>query len=342
VCVNAILASLLLTRTPAEVGFILVDPKTVELQGYRDLPHLMTPVVVEMPKVPGVLQWAVDEMERRYALLARSGVRNLKTYNKLGEKALRQAMGEWFDAGEKPTPRHLPYVVIVIDEFGELMATSSKDVEGLVMRLAQKSRAVGIHVVMATQHPSREVVTGIIKANLPTRISFKVTSSIYSRVVLDQMGAARLLGEGDMLYLAPGTSSLRRAQGVYVGDDEIEALVEFWKNQAEPEYVPDLVNARPVGGGGEGEDADRGEQYYEAVRLVLGEKRGAATMLQRALKIGYTRASRYIELMEEDGLVGRHVGSKSREVLMSLEDWEALQQKRRDWLDRKAPRPESA
>lgn len=325
VCLNTILLSLLTTRTPDEVGLILVDPKMVELQLYEAIPHLLTPIVTDMTKVPGVLEWAVDEMERRYRHLSLAKVRSLKDYNKLGEKKLRQLLGDWFDSGEKPTPRRFPSVVVVIDEFADLMVSASKDVELLIQRLAQKSRAVGIHVILATQRPSREVVTGIIKSNLPTRISFKVTSSINSRVVLDQVGAERLIGNGDMLFHPPGTSILVRAQGVYVSDGEIHEIVDWWRRQAKPDYVPEILNPAPKQAE---QDPSKVDPLYEdAVRIVLGEKRGAATLLQRAFKIGYTRASRLIELMEEDGIVGKYVGSKSREVLLTLEEWEARKKK---------------
>ncbi len=327
VCLNTILLSLLTTRTPDEVGLILVDPKMVELQLYEAIPHLLTPIVTDMTKVPGVLEWAVDEMERRYRHLSLAKVRSLKDYNKLGEKKLRERLGDWFDSGEKPTPRRFPSVVMVIDEFADLMVSASKDVELLIQRLAQKSRAVGIHVILATQRPSREVVTGIIKSNLPTRISFKVTSSINSRVVLDQVGAERLIGNGDMLFHPPGTSMLVRAQGVYVSDGEIHEVVDWWRRQAKPKYVEEILNPAPKSG--KGEDPSKVDPLYEeAVQVVLGEKRGAATLLQRAFKIGYTRASRLIELMEEDGIVGKYVGSKSREVLLTLEEWEARKKKK--------------
>ena len=327
VCLNTILLSLLTTRTPDEVGLILVDPKMVELQLYEAIPHLLTPIVTDMTKVPGVLEWAVDEMERRYRHLSLAKVRSLKEYNKLGEKKLRERLGDWFDSGEKPTPRRFPAVVVVIDEFADLMVSASKDVELLIQRLAQKSRAVGIHVILATQRPSREVVTGIIKSNLPTRISFKVTSSINSRVVLDQVGAERLIGNGDMLFHPPGTSILVRAQGVYVSDGEIHEVVDWWRRQAKPKYVSEILNPTPRSA--KKEDPSKVDPLYEeAVQVVLGEKRGAATLLQRAFKIGYTRASRLIELMEEDGIVGKYVGSKSREVLLTLEEWEARKKKR--------------
>ncbi|HHI68699.1 MAG TPA: DNA translocase FtsK, partial [Planctomycetes bacterium] len=327
VCLNTILLSLLTTRTPDEVGLILVDPKMVELQLYEAIPHLLTPIVTDMTKVPGVLEWAVDEMERRYRHLSLAKVRSLKEYNKLGERKLRERLGDWFDSGEKPTPRRFPAVVVVIDEFADLMVSASKDVELLIQRLAQKSRAVGIHVILATQRPSREVVTGIIKSNLPTRISFKVTSSINSRVVLDQVGAERLIGNGDMLFHPPGTSALVRAQGVYVSDGEIHEVVDWWRRQAKPKYVGEILNPPPRSA--KKEDPSQVDPLYEeAVQVVIGEKRGAATLLQRAFKIGYTRASRLIELMEEDGIVGKYVGSKSREVLLTLEEWEARKKKR--------------
>ncbi len=320
VCINTILLSVLMTRTPSQVKLILVDPKMVELQAYKRVPHLCCDVVTNMKKAPGVLQWAVDEMENRYALLSAAGVNHIRNYNRLGQQELQKRLNREPD----PERVHLPYIVIVIDEFADLMNVAQNEVEELIQRLAQKSRAVGMHVILATQRPSSEVITGIIKANLPCQIAFKVNRRIDSRVILDANGAEKLLGFGDMLYMPPGGGALLRAQGTFVADDEMHAVVRFLEEHGqEPDFNPALVqtqsSSRPS-------IADRDERYREAVEIVLGQQRGSATLLQRALAVGYTRATRLLELMEEDGLVGPFVGSKSRDVLMTLEEWQAREE----------------
>ncbi len=321
VCINSILLSILMTRSPDEVRLILIDPKMVELQNYAKIPHLMCPVVSNMKRASSVLSWVVEKMEQRYALLSAVGVRNLASYNALGEAKIKNLIGPGFDP--ELTPVQLPSIVVVIDEFADLMAVAASDVELSIQRLAQKSRAVGIHVILATQRPSRDVITGLIKANLPTRIAFKVSSKTDSRVVLDANGSEQLLGNGDMLYIPPRTSTLVRAQGAFIGDEEIFQVVEFLVQQGgEPEYERSLV--QEPSGKGRGA-ADQDELYEDAVRTVLEEQRGSATLLQRKLGIGYTRASRLIELMAEDGIVGEFQGSKSRQVMLNLEQWEAQQ-----------------
>ncbi len=322
VCINTILLSILMTRTPQQVKLVLVDPKMVELQAYKRVPHLCCDVVTNMKKAPGVLQWAVDEMENRYALLSAAGVNHIKNYNRLGQQELAKRLKREPD----PERVQLPYVVIVIDEFADLMNVAQNEVEELIQRLAQKSRAVGMHVILATQRPSSEVITGIIKANLPCQIAFKVNRRIDSRVILDANGAEKLLGFGDMLYMPPGGAALLRAQGTFVADDEMQAVVRFLEDQGqEPMFTPSLVqtqsSSRPS-------VADRDERYREAVEIILGQQRGSATLLQRALAVGYTRATRLLELMEEDGLVGAFVGSKSRDVLMTLEEYRAREDAR--------------
>ena len=322
VCINTILLSILMTRTPQQVKLVLVDPKMVELQAYKRVPHLCCDVVTNMKKAPGVLQWAVDEMENRYALLSAAGVNHIKNYNRLGQQELAKRLKREPD----PERVQLPYVVIVIDEFADLMNVAQNEVEELIQRLAQKSRAVGMHVILATQRPSSEVITGIIKANLPCQIAFKVNRRIDSRVILDANGAEKLLGFGDMLYMPPGGAALLRAQGTFVADDEMQAVVRFLEDQGqEPMFTPSLVqtqsSSRPS-------VADRDERYREAVEIILGQQRGSATLLQRALAVGYTRATRLLELMEEDGLVGAFVGSKSRDVLMTLEEYRAREEAR--------------
>jgi DNA segregation ATPase FtsK/SpoIIIE-like protein len=320
VCINTILLSILMTRTPAQVKLILVDPKMVELQAYKKVPHLCCDVVTNMKKAPSVLQWAVDEMENRYALLSVAGVNHIRNYNRLGQQELEKRLKREPD----PERVYLPYIVIVIDEFADLMNVAQNEVEELIQRLAQKSRAVGMHVILATQRPSSEVITGIIKANLPTQIAFKVNRKIDSRVILDANGAEKLLGFGDMLYMPPGGGAMLRAQGTFVADDEMQAVVRYLDEHGQqPSFNPDLVqtqtSSRPSA-------ADKDERYREAVEIVLGQQRGSATLLQRALAVGYTRATRLLEIMEEDGLVGPFVGSKSRDVLMTLEEYLAREE----------------
>ncbi|MGK0263667.1 MAG: S-DNA-T family DNA segregation ATPase FtsK/SpoIIIE [Planctomycetota bacterium] len=317
VCINTILLSILMTRTPQQVKLILVDPKMVELQAYKKVPHLCCEVVTNMKKAPGVLQWAVDEMENRYAMLSVAGVNHIKNYNRLGQQELAKRMGREPD----PDRVYLSYIVIVIDEFADLMNVSSNEVEDLIQRLAQKSRAVGMHIILATQRPSSDVITGIIKANLPCQISFKVNRRIDSRVILDVNGAEKLLGHGDMLYMPPSGGALLRAQGTFVSDEEMAGVVKYLEDQGQaPSFNPDLVqrqsSSRPT-------SADRDDRYNEAVEVIVGQQRGSATLLQRALAVGYTRATRLLELMEDDGIVGPFVGSKSREVMLTLEEWQA-------------------
>lgn len=322
VCINTILLSVLMTRTPEQVKLILVDPKMVELQAYKRVPHLCCDVVTNMKKAPGVLQWAVDEMENRYALLSAAGVNHIKNYNRLGQQELQKRLQREPD----PERVQLSYVVIVIDEFADLMNVAANEVEELIQRLAQKSRAVGMHVILATQRPSSEVITGIIKANLPCQIAFKVNRRIDSRVILDANGAEKLLGFGDMLYMPPGGGALLRAQGTFVADDEMQAVVRFLEEKGQkPSFTPALVQTQ---GSSRPSIADSDERYREAVEIILGQQRGSATLLQRALAVGYTRATRLLELMEEDGLVGPFVGSKSRDVLMTLEEYHAREELR--------------
>jgi S-DNA-T family DNA segregation ATPase FtsK/SpoIIIE len=325
VCINGILVSLLLTRSPHDVQLILVDPKMVELQMFAQVPHLMLPVVSDMRQATNVLLWAVDKMEGRYELFQRAGVRNIKGYNALGEEGLRQRLGDQFD--EERTPRHVPYIVMVIDEMADLMMASKKEAELSITRLAQKSRAVGIHVIVATQRPSTDVITGVLKGNLPCRIAFQVASKVDSRVILDQMGAEKLLGQGDMLFTPPQSSQLKRVQGALVEDHEIQGVVEFITKESVPTFSQELVQSatgqRSVGDQKSGAEQD--ELFDEAVRIILKSKRGSASLLQRALAIGYTRATRLLELMAAEGLVGEFKGSKAREVLVTLDDYERMQ-----------------
>lgn len=323
VCINTILASILLTRSPHDVRMILVDPKMVELQMFATVPHLELPVVTDMRQATAVLLWAVEKMEGRYELFKNAGVKHLSGYNSLGEEKLRERMGD--DFNEERTPRHVPYIIVVIDEMADLMMVAKKEAEQAITRLAQKSRAVGIHVILATQRPSTDVITGVIKGNLPTRIAFQVASKVDSRVILDVMGAEKLLGQGDMLYAPPQSSQVRRVQGALVEDHELQALVEFVCKESTTAFNQELIQAA-TGSAPAGTVAGRGPEsdpmFDDAVRVVLKSRRGSASLLQRALGVGYTRASRLIDMMTEAGIVGEHKGSKAREILMTLEDWE--------------------
>jgi S-DNA-T family DNA segregation ATPase FtsK/SpoIIIE len=324
VCLNSIIVSMLMTRGPDEVRMLMIDPKMVELNGYRKLPHLMHPVVTDMRKAEAILAWAVDKMEERYLLLSRAGVRHLSVYNQLGDDELRDRIRPESEDEWRTIPRQLPYIVIVADELADLMLTAGKDVEQHIIRLAQKSRAVGIHLILATQKPTVDVITGLIKSNLPARIAFQVASRTDSRVVLDEMGAEKLLGNGDMLFLLPGTSTMLRGQGTFLSDDEITRVVDFVGVDA-PQFAGELMQLKTkdeleaaVGGNFQSRD----ELYSAAVDIVVRERRGSCSLLQRALGIGYGRAARLIDFMAEDGVVGQYNGSQARDVLISLEDWE--------------------
>ena len=328
VCLNAIIASILMTKRPDEVRMLMIDPKMVELSGYARLPHLMHPVVTDMKKAEAILAWAVDKMEERYALLARAGVRHIVNYNQLGREELLERLKPETPEEAEAIPDHLPFIVIVADEIADLMMTAGKEVESHIIRLAQKSRAVGIHLILATQKPTVDVITGLIKSNLPARIAFQVASQTDSRVVLDEIGANKLLGNGDMLFLWPGTSTLLRGQGTYLSDDEINAVVDHCST-GEQVFVNELVNLKVKEE--EGEEPKlamlkkRDELYAAAVDIVVREGRGSVSLLQRALGIGYGRAARLVDYMAEDGIVGNYAGSQAREVIISLADWESMQ-----------------
>jgi S-DNA-T family DNA segregation ATPase FtsK/SpoIIIE len=328
VCLNAIIASILMTKRPDEVRMLMIDPKMVELSGYARLPHLMHPVVTDMKKAEAILAWAVDKMEERYALLARAGVRHIVSYNQLGREELLDRLKPESPEEADAIPDHLPFIVIVADEIADLMMTAGKEVESHIIRLAQKSRAVGIHLILATQKPTVDVITGLIKSNLPARIAFQVASQTDSRVVLDENGANKLLGNGDMLFLWPGTSTLLRGQGTYLSDEEINAVVDHCST-GEQNFVNELVNLKVKEE--EGEEPKlamlkkRDELYAAAVDIVVREGRGSVSLLQRALGIGYGRAARLVDFMAEDGIVGNYAGSQAREVVISLSEWEAMQ-----------------
>ncbi len=328
VCLNSLILSLLMTRRPDEVRMLMIDPKMVELSPYRRIPHLMHPVITDMKKAEAVLAWAVDKMEERYDLLARCGVRHLDSFNALDRDTVLDRLGlEEEDLEAEEVPESMPYIVIVADEMADLMMSAGKDVERHIIRLAQKSRAVGIHLVLATQKPTVDVITGLIKSNLPARVSFQVASRTDSRVVLDEIGADKLLGNGDMLYLTPGTSHLVRAQGTFVSDDEVNAVIDFFR-EVEPSYSDELdqINSAEGSEGGVlGRLKDRDELYEQAIEVVIREGRGSVSLLQRCLGIGYGRAARLVDFMAEDGIVGDYNGSQAREVMYTSEEWEAYQ-----------------
>lgn len=333
VCLNSIIASILMTRGPDEVRMLMIDPKMVELSGYRKLPHLMHPVVTDMRKAEAILSWSVDKMEERYMLLARAGVRHLSVYNQLSEQELRERLesadGQPMDeATWGLVPKQLPYIVIVADEIADLMMTAGKDAEQHIIRLAQKSRAVGIHLILATQKPTVDVITGLIKSNLPARIAFQVASRTDSRVVLDEMGADKLLGNGDMLFLSPGTSMLLRGQGTFLSDDEINRVVDFVGTD-DQQFAAELMQIKTKeekeeSEGASGKLKNRDDLYEAAVDVVVRERRGSVSLLQRCLSIGYGRAARLIDFMAEDGIVGEYNGSQAREILLTVEEWEVM------------------
>ncbi len=321
VCLNSILVTMLLTRTPQQVRMVLIDPKQVELQLYQDIPHLLCPVVTDMKRAPLTLEWAVRAMEDRLHQFKMAGVRNITDYNALGVPELEKRLGEDYDPDEFPDT--MPYIVLVIDELADLMMVSKKEVEIAISRLAAKARAAGIHLLVATQRPSTDVVTGLIKMNLPVRMAFRVTSLVDSRVILDEGGAESLLGNGDFLYKPPGASGMVRGQGAFVSENEVREICDHLREHGKPEFLEDLVQMKgATGGGGEVDDP----LYIDACRIILQSGRGSASLLQRALSIGYTRASRLIDIMTEQGVLGPFVGSKAREVLLTLEEFEAQQQ----------------
>jgi S-DNA-T family DNA segregation ATPase FtsK/SpoIIIE len=347
VCLNTIIASFLMTRRPDEVRMLMIDPKQVELSGYGRLPHLMHPVVTDPKKAEAILNWAVEKMEERYTLLAKAGVRHITNYNQIGEEELIARLQPEDEEAAKALPRNLPFIVIVVDEFADLMMTCGKEVEQHIIRLAQKSRAVGIHLILATQKPTVDVITGLIKSNMPARICCKVTNRTDSRVVLDEMGAEKLLGMGDMLFLGPGTSQLMRGQGTFLDDNEINSIVDFVTAGRDPQFVHELVNLKPKDEEGtsiqSAENLRKRDPVYEqAIEVVIREGRGSVSLLQRALGIGYGRAARLIDFMAEDGIVGQYNGSQAREVVISIDDWHKLQSGESIGLDEPAPPPPKA
>ena len=327
VCLNAMILSILMTKRPDEVKLILIDPKMVELSQFKRIPHLMHPVVTDMKKAESLLSWACDKMDERYGYLARAGVRNIQSFNQLGADEIYDRLRPEDEEERKRIPTYMPYIVIVADEVADLMMTAAKEVEGHIVRLAQKARAVGMHLIIATQKPTVDVITGLIKGNMPARIAFQVTSRGDSRVVLDEMGAEKLLGMGDLLFLIPGTSHIIRAQGTYISDAEINRICQYLERYP-VEFSRELVQLQVSGGpGGKDRGAalkERDELYEPAIEIIVREGRGSCSLLQRALGIGYGRAARLIDFMAEDGIVGEFKSGSAREVLYSWEDWEAL------------------
>jgi S-DNA-T family DNA segregation ATPase FtsK/SpoIIIE len=325
--INATILSLLYKAEARDVRLILIDPKMLEMSVYEGIAHLLCPVVTDMKQAGNALNWAVGEMERRYKLMSKMGVRNLAGYNKKMDEA--KARGELIPnpfslTPDEPEPlERLPHIVIVIDELADLMMVVGKKIEELIARLAQKARAAGIHLILATQRPSVDVITGLIKANIPTRISFQVSSKIDSRTILDQMGAEALLGQGDMLYMASGTGLPMRVHGAFVSDEEVHRVVQYIKTQGEPNYIEGILeggslgdegsnlDGSPMGGG----DGEQDPMYDNAVAVVLQHRKASISLVQRHLRIGYNRAARLLEQMEKSGLVSSMATNGNREII---------------------------
>ncbi|MGZ6274509.1 MAG: DNA translocase FtsK 4TM domain-containing protein [Syntrophales bacterium] len=320
VSLNAMICSILFKTPPADTKFLMIDPKRLELSAYEGIPHLLHPVVVDPKRASQVLKWAVEEMEKRYQTIVELGVKNIEAYNKLIDKKLKEKTILPRGTDEKgessiEVPSKLPFIVIIIDELADLMMVAQRNVEESLARLAQMARAAGIHLILATQRPSVDVITGVIKANFPTRISFQVSSKVDSRTILDQLGAENLLGSGDMLFMPPGTSKLTRIHGPYVSEKEIERIVDFIKKQARPSYDETIVEYRADTSDAEKSDGEFDEKYDEAVELVSELGQASISLVQRYLKVGYNRAARMIERMEAEGVVGPSDGVKPRKVL---------------------------
>ncbi len=349
VCINSIIASILFKFGPDELRFIMVDPKVVEMQMYNKLPHMVVPVVTDPKKTVAALKWVVNEMEKRYKIFAKTGVRNFDGYNNRPrdeaeeidasdepeiEASLEEieeiataledgdlgpeASDEELEIEEDEIPDRFPYIVVLIDELADLMQTAPADVEMCIARIAQKARAAGIHLIIATQTPRADVVTGIIKANIPSRIAFQVSSALDSRVILDTKGADKLVGKGDMLYLPPGSAKLERAQGAFVSDEEVERIVEHCKGQAKPRYEKDIRETIENAGGDEEDDVSDADEelIIKCIEVVRQEQKGSTSLLQRRLRLGYTRAARMIDILEQRGIIGPGEGAKAREVYL--------------------------
>jgi S-DNA-T family DNA segregation ATPase FtsK/SpoIIIE len=342
VAINTMILSLLYTATPQDVRLIMVDPKMLELSIYEGIPHLLLPVVTNPKKASLALKWAVEEMGRRYRLMADKGVRNIDSYNKALEREEKEtaenlaretvvveevedpaddeaAIQAFLDRDDELEHGHLPYIVVIVDELADLMMVAGREIEESIARLAQMARAAGIHLILATQRPSVDVITGLIKANFPARISFQVSSKIDSRTILDCNGAESLLGMGDMLFLPPGTSKMLRSHGAFVSDAEVQRVVDFLKKQGKPVYEKSILEMKETDGkGGSGDDEEDDPQYDAAVALVAEARQASISMVQRRLRIGYNRAARIIEKMEQEGIIGPSDGtSRPREVFIN-------------------------
>ena len=331
VCMNTIIMSFLYTKRPDELKLVLVDPKMVEMAMFADIPHLACPVVTEMGKAAAILEWAVTKMEERYELLKEAGVRDIKGFNAMTEEELRAQMNVTDDGEWARVMKKMPYMVFVIDELADLMMTN-KEVEQSIVRIAQKARAVGIHLILATQRPHAAVVTGLIKSNMPCRVAFKVASGTDSRIVLDREGAELLPGQGDMLVVTPSQTDARRCQGTLVEDKEARGVVKFLKSVAAPNFERQLLTIRAVNKGEGGIDAQsahkQDELFDTAVEIIIESGRGSVSILQRRLAIGYGRASRLVDLMGQAGLLGEHRGSQAREVIVTMEEWYRMKELR--------------
>lgn len=323
VCMNSILAGLLMSRTPEEMRLLLVDPKIVEFSVYEELPHLVVPVITDPKKVGLGLRWAINEMEARYKLFAKVGVRNIQSYNTREVAIQEDLFGEELPPKPKnEPPATVPYIVLVIDELADLMLVDQAGIENGIARLAQLSRAVGIHMIIATQRPSVNVITGTIKANFPGRIAFQVAQRVDSRTILDTVGADKLLGKGDMLYLAPGSSKVMRAQGAMTTDEEIRKITDFWREQAKPEYelsIKEKLDKPETASNLEGDSGADDDLLEQSIEIIRETRRASTSSLQRRLRIGYTRAARIIDILEERGILGPPRGSEPREILIDLD-----------------------
>jgi S-DNA-T family DNA segregation ATPase FtsK/SpoIIIE len=334
---NSLITSLVMRATPDQLRMLLIDPKRVEMGQYNDLPHLLSPVVVDPKKAAGALHWAVKEMERRYDLLAESGARDITSYQQMiarGELTPEPTSQELVaDAFERATglpsdavplsPEDLPYIVILVDELNDLMMVAARDVEESVVRIAQMARAVGIHLVLATQRPSVDVITGVIKANIPSRMAFAVSSLADSRVILDQAGAERLIGKGDMLVVTASSNIARRLQSPWVSEEEVRRVVEAWRRQGgRRESVVALDIPASRGGSGSGSSDDDDQILAQAREMVIRNQSGSTSMLQRKLRVGFARAGRIMDQLEQEGVVAPGDGSKARKVLVSLEEYD--------------------
>jgi len=335
---NVILVSLLYRRTPDELRLLMIDPKVVELAPYDGIPHMLLPVVTDMKQAANALKWAVDEMERRYMMFASAGTKNITTYNGYVERVERGEakppkppatvsavapdgteveVAAAKDGTDAELPKKLPWIVIVVDEFADLMMQQGKDVEAAIARLAQKARAAGMHVILATQRPSVDVITGMIKANFPTRVAFRVSQKVDSRTILDEQGAEHLLGKGDMLVKMNGTNEVRRVQCPFISEEETQRVTDHLRSQGTPIYDETILKPRDEEDGGDGEeDLEADPMYDQAVRIVADTRRCSTSWLQRKLGIGYNRAAKLVEAMERRGLVGPANGAKDREVLV--------------------------